>query len=118
MGGSLHNLCDPDFDAVFDQLGATAAGLKHNFRLTSAPVLSTLAVSVRAPCDVKRAALSACTQISDQCGDSPPGLLCTPKNAAVNRRSHDAARPSPVFARAAGQATWRFPPPRGRGFRG
>jgi hypothetical protein len=101
MGGSLHNICDPNFDAVFDQLGATAAGLRHNFRLTSPPVLSTLAVSVRAPCDVKRAALSACKQISDECGESPPGLVCTPNNTTVDGWSYDAATLSLVFTGAA-----------------
>src|SRR5260221_1976611 len=97
MGGGLQNLCDPDFDAVFDQLGATAAGLKHNFRLPSAPDLSTLVVSVRAPCDANPAALSACTAVSNECGDSPPGLVCAPKQAAVDGWSYDRPTPISVF---------------------
>ena len=101
MGGALQNLCDPDFGAVFDQLGATAAGLRHNFRLTTPPDLSTLAVTVLAPCDVNRAALAACSSVSDQCGDSPPGLACTPKQAAQDGWSYDAPTLSLVFTGAA-----------------
>ena len=42
-GGRFHSLCDPAFDEVFDQLGATAAGLKRSFRLAKAPLGLTLA---------------------------------------------------------------------------
>ena len=101
LGGALHNLCAPDFDAVFDELGATAAGLKHNFRLAIAPDPSSLHVSVHAPCDVQRAALSACTQISDECGESRPALVCTPKNAAQDGWTYDSATLSLVFSGAA-----------------
>ena len=102
LGGALQNLCAPDFDAVFDQLGATAAGLKHNFRLTSAPDPATpMLVTVRAPCDVQRAALSACTQLSDECGESQPALVCTPKNAAQDGWTYDATTLSLVFTGAA-----------------
>ena len=106
MGGELQNLCDPDFDAVFDQLGATAAGLKHNFRLTTAPDLTTLKVSVHAGCDTPRAALSACAQLSDECGESQPALVCTPREAAQDGWTYDASTLSLVFE---GAAT----PPRG-----
>jgi hypothetical protein len=101
MGGQLQNLCAPDFDAVFDQLGAVAAGLKHNFRLASAPDLSTLVVTVNAPCDASRAALSACARLDDQCGESPAALVCTPKQAALDGWSYDAATLSLVFTGAA-----------------
>jgi hypothetical protein len=101
MGGELHDLCDPDFDAVFNQLGATAAGLKHNFRLTSAPDPATLQVTVHAPCDVERAALSACAQLSDECGENPPALVCTPRQAAQDGYVYDAATLSLVFSGAA-----------------
>jgi len=106
LGGGLQNICAPDFDVVFDQLGATAAGLKHNFRLTDAPDLSTLLVTVRAPCDVQRAALAACAEVSDECGQSPPGLVCSPKQAAVDGWTYDAATLSLVF-------TGKAVPPRG-----
>jgi hypothetical protein len=101
MGGELQNLCAPDFDAVFNELGATAAGLKHNFRLTQAPDLTTLQVTVHAPCDVQRAALSACAQISDECGETPPALVCTPKNAAQDGWTYDVSTLSLVFSGAA-----------------
>jgi hypothetical protein len=102
LGGSLQNLCDPDFDAVFDELGATAAGLKHNFRLASVPDLTTVVVSVHAPCDVNRAALSACTQVVDQCSDPvQPALVCSPKQAAQDGWTYDAPTQSLVFTGAA-----------------
>ena len=101
MSGGLQNLCDPDFDAVFDQLGATAAGLKHNFRLTAAPDPATLIVTVHAPCDVQRVALSACAQLSDECGESQPALVCTPKQAAQDGYLYDPATLSLVFSGAA-----------------
>ena len=101
LGGGLQNLCDPDFDAVFDQLGATAAGLKHNFRLATAPDLSTLVVSVRAPCDVKRAALAACAQVSDECSEAEPALVCSPKQAAQDGWTYDGQTQSIVFTGAA-----------------
>ena len=77
-GGRFHSLCDPAFDQVFDELGATAAGLKRAFRLAKVPDLSTLVVRVRAPCDVNRAALAACASVSDECGEALPGLACAP----------------------------------------
>ena len=102
LGGSLQNLCNPDFDAVFDELGATAAGLKHNFRLASVPDLATLVVTVHAPCDVNRAALAACAQLSDQCSDSTqPALVCTPKQSAQDGWTYDAPTQSLVFSGAA-----------------
>jgi hypothetical protein len=100
-GGVFHSLCDPSFDAVFDQLGATAAGLRRNFRLAKVPDLSTLVVSVRAPCDARQGALAACTQISDECKESAPALVCTPRKAATDGWSYDAATNSLVFAGAA-----------------
>ena len=101
LGGGLQDLCDPDFDAVFDRLGATAAGLKHNFRLATAPDLSTLIVTVNAPCDVKRAALSACAQITDACGETEPALVCSPRQAAQDGWTYDSQTQSIVFAGAA-----------------
>ncbi|MFN2548936.1 MAG: hypothetical protein ABR567_16035 [Myxococcales bacterium] len=101
MGGDVHDLCDPDFDAVFDQLGATAAGLKHNFRLTAAPDPATLLVTVHAPCDAQRAALAACAQLSDECGESQPALVCTPKQAAQDGYLYDPSTLSLVFSGAA-----------------
>lgn len=101
LGGALHDLCAPDFDAVFDQLGATAAGLRRNFRLASPPDPSTLLVTVRAPCDAKRGALTACTQISDECGESQPALVCTPRQAAQDGWIYDPATLSLVFSGAA-----------------
>ena len=101
MGGTLQNLCDPDFDAVFDQLGAAAAGLKHNFRLTAAPDPATLLVTVHAPCDAQRAALSACLQISDECSENPAALVCTPRQAAQDGWTYDATTLTLVFEGAA-----------------
>ena len=101
LGGELQSLCAPDFDAVFDQLGATAAGLKHNFRLATAPDPSTLLVTVHAPCDVKRAALAACAQIADQCGDADPALVCSPRQAAQDGWTYDAQTQSLSFTGAA-----------------
>ena len=101
LGGGLQSLCDPDFDAVFNQLGATAAGLKHNFRLATAPDPKTLLVSVHAPCDIKRAALAACTQIVDDCNEADPALVCSPKQAAQDGWTYDAQTQSLVFTGAA-----------------
>lgn len=101
LGGGLQNLCDPDFDAVFEKLGATAAGLKHNFRLAAPPDLSTLVVSVRAPCDIKRTALAACARITDECGEAEPALVCTPRQAAQDGWTYDAQTQSLVFSGAA-----------------
>lgn len=100
LGGGLHDLCDPDFDAVFDHLGATAAGLKHNFRLTAAPDLSTLVVTVRARCDTPRAALAACARLSDECGEAQPALVCAPRQGAQDGWSYDAATQSLAFSGA------------------
>ena len=101
LGGGLQDLCDPDFDAVFEELGATAAGLKHNFRLAAAPDLTSLLVSVRAPCDVKRAALAACAQITDECSEAEPALVCSPKPAAPDGWAYDGQTQSIVFTGAA-----------------
>ncbi len=99
-GGVFHSLCDPSFDAVFDQLGATAAGLKRAFRLAKVPDLATLVVSVRAPCNVQPAALAACVQKSDECGEPTAAIVCTPRQAAVDGWSYDAATNSLLFAGA------------------
>jgi hypothetical protein len=101
LGGELQSLCDPAFDQVFDKLGATAAGLKRNFRLAKVPDLSTLVVSVRAPCDARRAALSACAQLTDECGEAQPALVCTPKQAAQDGWVFDAQTNSLLFSGAA-----------------
>lgn len=103
MGGVFHSLCDPSFDAVFDQLGASAAGLKHNFRLAKVPDLTTLVVTVLAPCDVRPDALAACAQTTNLCGDTPPDIACTPKAAApgVDGFLYDPGTNSLVFTGAA-----------------
>jgi hypothetical protein len=100
MGGLFHSVCDPSFDAVFDELGATAAGLKRTFRLAKIPDLSTLVVSVRAPCDANRTALAFCTQLSDECGEAQPALVCTPR-AGPDGWIYDAPTNSLVFASSA-----------------
>jgi hypothetical protein len=97
-GGGFHSLCDPDFDAVFDDLGATGAGMKRAFRLAKVPDLASLVVTVRAPCDVSRAALVSCSQVSDECGEPVPGLACTPGPGSWN---FEEATNSVVFSRAA-----------------
>ena len=99
MGGELQSLCDPQFDSVFDHLGATAAGLHRNFRLAKPPAdPSALLVTVRAPCDADRRALAFCSQLADQCNDSPPGLLCTPQAGSW---TFDQATLSVVFSETA-----------------
>jgi len=98
-GGELQSLCDPQFDTVFDQLGATAAGLHRTFRLAKAPADPTaLTVTVRAPCDADRRALAFCGQLTDGCGDQPPALLCTPTAASW---TYDSTTLSIVFAPSA-----------------
>jgi hypothetical protein len=97
-GGRFHSLCDPAFDQVFDELGATAAGLRRAFRLAKVPDLSTLAIIVRAPCDANRAALASCAQVSDECAEPLPGLACTPGAGAW---SWDEPTNSIVFSRDA-----------------
>jgi hypothetical protein len=83
LGGELQSLCDPQFDQVFDQLGATAAGLHRAFRLARPPAdASALLVTVHAPCDTDRRALAFCSQLADSCGDNPPELVCTPQAGA------------------------------------
>ena len=102
-GGVFHSLCDPSFDAVFDQLGATAAGLKRAFRLAKVPDLATLSVSVRAPCDARPAALAACAMQSNECAEPTPAIVCTPAPFAPGSPdgwSYDAATNSLVFAGA------------------
>ena len=100
MGGLFHSVCDPSFDAVFDELSATAAGLKRIFRLARLPDESSIVIDVRAPCDAARSALAFCALISDECGESPPALVCTPKPGAEGA-TYDAATNSVVFAPAA-----------------
>jgi len=97
-GGRFHSLCDPAFDQVFDELGATAAGLKRAFRLAKVPDLATLALTVRAPCDVSRDALASCAQVSDECSEALPGLACTPGSGAW---AWDESTNSIVFSREA-----------------
>jgi hypothetical protein len=99
-GGVFHSLCDPSFDAVFDQLGATAAGLKRAFRLAKVPDLTTLVVSVRAPCGTGTAALAACAQKSDECGEPTPAIVCTPRQGTADGWSYDAPTNSLLFAGA------------------
>ncbi|HUJ28677.1 MAG TPA: hypothetical protein VLW85_21800 [Myxococcales bacterium] len=99
MGGELQSLCDPQFDQVFDQLGATAAGLHRAFRLAKAPAdPSALLVTVQAPCDSDRRAFSFCSQLADQCSDNPPQLVCTPQAGAW---TYDAGTQSVIFAATA-----------------
>ncbi len=101
MGGLFHSVCDPSFDAVFDELSATAAGLKRIFRLAQVPGdPAALAVDVRAPCNANRAALAFCTQISDECTGAEPALVCTPK-AGEGGFTFDAATNSVLFAATA-----------------
>ena len=106
MGGRFKSLCAPDFDAVFDELGDTAAGLKKSFRLAKPPQLATLQVRVKARCDTLPAALAFCAQVTDQCGEAEPWLVCTPKARdpgppAVDGWSFDEATLSIVFSGAA-----------------
>jgi len=93
MGGVFHSICDPTFDSVLDELGATASGLKRIFRLARLPDPATLRVFVRAPCDARRDALAACSQLSDECGESNPALVCT-----SNGWTYDEATNSVLFA--------------------
>ena len=106
LGGRFQSLCAPDFDAVFDELGATAAGLRRSFRLTKPPALASLQVRVRARCDTRPEALAFCAQLSDECGEAQPFLVCTPKPAqagppVVDGWSYDASTLSIVFTGAA-----------------
>ena len=97
LGGVTHSICDPSFDAVFRELGASAAGLKRAFRLAQVPDLATLVVSVRAPCDALPAALTACTQTSNECTSAQPALVCTPRMAAQDGWQYDASTNSIIF---------------------
>jgi hypothetical protein len=111
LGGLSFSLCAPDFDAVFDELGATAAGLSRAFRLDQVPDPATLKVQVWARCDTVASALGFCETLENQCGEAQPWLVCTPRAAqagppAVDGQSYDAATRSIVFS---GQAL----PPRG-----
>jgi hypothetical protein len=100
MGGLFHSICDPSFDVVFDQLSATAAGLKRTFRLAKIPDQTTLTVDIRVTCDINRAALGFCTSIDDQCGQAQPAQVCTPKQGA-DGWTFDAPTNSIVFAATA-----------------
>jgi hypothetical protein len=103
MGGTSHSLCDPDFDAVFDALGAQAAGLKRAFRLTVVPNPATLTVSILATCDTLPAALAFCTSAVNHCSDATAAIVCTPPNAAAPASgwSYDPNSNSIVFSGSA-----------------
>ena len=101
MGGLFHSICDPSFDQVFDELGATAAGLRRVFRLARQPDPASLVVSVRARCDQDKAALAFCTALSDECGEVDPALACTPPADAATGWQYDAATNSVLFAPSA-----------------
>ncbi len=103
MGGLFHSVCDPSFDQVFDDLGATAAELKRTFRLAKVPDVATLVVDVRARCDSPQSALAFCQSVNDECSSGEPGLVCTPKADAF---TFDAPTNSLVF-------TAQAVPPRG-----
>ncbi len=100
MGGRFKSLCDPAFDQVFDELGATAAGLKRQFRLAKLPDPATLVVRVRATCDTKAESLTFCASVEDQCGESDAAQVCTPRAAAtgVDGWSFDADANSILFS--------------------
>ncbi len=83
MGGTFASLCTPDFNAVFSALGAQAAGLKRDFRLTLTPDPTTLKVDVLATCDTLPAALSFCTSTTSNCSDVAPSIDCVPPKAAA-----------------------------------
>ena len=100
MGGLFHSVCDPSFDAVFDELSATAAGLKRSFRLAFEADAASLTIDVRAPCDTSRAALAFCADLSDECGEANPALVCTPKTGA-DGVTYDQNTNSILFAVAA-----------------
>jgi len=101
MGGTFHSLCDPDFNAVFDALGAQASGLKRVFHLTAAADPATIQVSIRATCDTLPAALTFCTTTVNDCGDADPAIVCTPPNSATSGWTFDPGTDSIVFAQAA-----------------
>ena len=56
----------PSFEVNFSQPGSSADA-------------TTLSIDVRATCDTNRNALNFCVQISDECGEANPALVCTPK---------------------------------------
>ena len=103
MGGTFNSLCTPDFNSVFDALGAQAAGLKRAFHLTVTPDPATLQVSIRATCSTPRAALAFCAQTTDDCNDAPPAIVCTPPKAAApaDGWSFDPTSNSIIFSGAA-----------------
>lgn len=96
MGGTFHSLCDPDFDAVFDSLGAQAAGLKKAFRLTSVPAPATIKVDILATCDTLPAALNFCTTATNNCA-AAGSIDCVPPQSATNGWSFDPTANSIVF---------------------
>ncbi len=85
MGGELQNLCDPQFDQVFDQLGATAAGLHRTFRLAHAPDTATLVVS-------------RCARPATPTAARSPSAARSPTSAATSRPRSSAARSHPPGA--------------------
>jgi hypothetical protein len=101
MGGTSQNLCDPNFDAVFDTLGAVGAGLKSVFRLAQAPDPSSLVVTVRIPCNADPATLTSCASVDNQCGDSQAAQVCTPRQQARDGWTYDANTLSITFNGAA-----------------
>jgi len=103
MGGTFNSLCAPDFDAVFDALGAQAAGLKRAFRLTVVPDPATIKVTVLAACNTLPAALAFCTTTTNNCSDVNPSIACTLPNAAApaNGWSYDPGTNSIVFSGSA-----------------
>jgi len=100
MGGTFASLCTPDFDSVFSQLGAAASGLKKSFRLTNTPDPSSIKVSVLATCDTVPAALSFCTELTNDCSDATPMMVCVPPQGVspANGWSYSAATNSIVFS--------------------
>jgi hypothetical protein len=96
MGGTFHSLCDPDFDAVFDSLGAQAAGLKKAFRLTSVPAPATIKVDILATCDTLPAALTFCTTATNNCA-AAGSIDCVPPESSTNGWSFDPTSNSIVF---------------------
>ena len=106
LGGRFKSLCAPDFDAVFDELGATASGLRRSFRLARPPAPASLQVRVKARCDTRPEALAFCGSLSDECGEAEAYLVCTPRPAqdgppAVEGWAYDESTLSITFTGAA-----------------
>ena len=60
-------------------------------------------VRVRARCDTRAENLSFCASVSNECSESSPSLVCTPKTAAdgVDGVRYDSGTLSVVFTGAA-----------------